>query len=467
MKSSICRGVSTLTGRSFSQSVRQLAPEPAGKKKVKIGFKKATREKVKKAGKTHHVFEDAVRLYKSNKFQNISETVKLHPELTAESLQIGHVFKYNREVQKGMNAIGAFKKYQHEEISEEPITLVSKSTSDIYNAFIPKLSGSSTNNRICLVGEKGVGKSTIISQLQALAVSAYKEDVVLLHLDHPEKIVEGTSSYFFNKKRGEYQQPMMTKRWIKALRETNKEVFQKMPLSRDVSFTAKKVDHNLKKGENTLYDYVLLNHDFGSEVANDAFQFFVEELQVHSQKFPVFVSVDNFNALCTERYTKYFHPDMKPIYYSEFETGRFIAELVSGKLSFAKGGVLLAECKDAGESTTLKVGLKLMEHDAYMKDCDAKFAENVLLNGGVTAMPVKPLTPEEVGTLVQAWADSGILVVRDLPRKEKYASSGAAFLVLPEPENTNDERLDKLKARAYVFSAGKPRDVLKYCYQYY
>lgn len=461
--------------RLLSYSASLNAAAPAGKKKVKLGFKtKEVKEKVKRSGMTHLKFEDAVR---NLKFENIAKDISELGlgELSLENLDThySNVVRYNGQVEKQLKDLGSFKKAQHHELFRNPLSLVSDNTVTVRDLFIKKLDGPSKDNRVCLLGEKGVGKSTLMTQAQALALSQYKGDVVLLHLDFPERIVEGSSDYILNRKMKKYQQPMFTKRWIKKLRAANEAVFKKMPLTRDISFVAKKVEHNLKKDENTVYDFILLNHDFGLLGPSTAFQFLIEELKAHSEKFPVLVSIDNFNALIAEAFTKYFHPNMLPIHFTEFEAGHFIEQLISGNLSFAKGGILLAESKDLGECKTLRVGLGLQEHDPYDKksQCDSEFAESMMQNGGIKPLLLQNISKDQARSLLQFWDKAGVLQIRDYPTKNVYQSTEemsqdnkvrkvGEFVECADPR----EQLENILQSSYVLSSGNPGSLLKVNY---
>lgn len=476
VRSGVCRRVQigsvAASIRTFSFSAATNAAAPAGKKKVKLGFKsKDVKEKVKKGGMTHLKFKDAVSRLKFENFAQDLSALNLSP-LRYDSLNTiqSSITRYDSQVENQLKALGSFKDLQHHELFREPVSMVTDNTIAVTDVFVNKLDQSSLNNRLCLIGEKGVGKSTAITQAQALALSKFNKDVVLLHIDYPERIVEGSSDYVLNRKMKKYQQPMFTKRWIKKLRAANEEVLKKMPLTRDISFTAKKVDHSLKKGENTVYDFILLNHDFGLVGPSEAFQFLIQELKAHSEKFPVLVSIDNFNALIAEPYTKYFHPNMVPIHFTQFEVGHFIQQLVSGEFAFSKGGLLLAESKDLGECKTLRVGLGLEEHDPYdkKKQCDAQFAESMLANGGVQTFTLKNLTKDQTRTLLTFWDQCGALQIRDYPAKDSFNTVADAlqdkaapkvgeFIECVDPAS----QLENLVQTTYFLSSGNPGSLLK------
>lgn len=472
---------STVAGKSFSQSLGAViagtrgfsisvpvsAVQKEGKKKVTMGYKKKdVKEKVRKGGMTHLKFRDAVRLLK---FENLARDLgELGIEDLGVSTQANKVVKYSANTEKTLVELNSFKKFQHHELFKNPISLVSENTKAVDAKFVKNLAGPSKDNRLCLIGEKGVGKSTLVTQAKALAVSEYKNDVVLLHIDAAEKMVDGSNDYIYNKTTGKYQQPMYTKRLIKKLRAANEDIFKKLPLSRDTSFTAKKVEHHLKKDVNTLYDFVLLNHDFGLLGASSAFQFFVDELVHHSEKVPVLVSIDNFNALLSEPFTAYRTAAFTPIHFTGFEMGDLVLRLVSGDLSFSKGGVLVAESNDFRLNKTLPVGLGLVEYDPYYtnSECDLAVASSLLKNGGVRAFDVKNLTKSEARTLLQFWEQSGALQVRDYPTKEEFSTYDDAVLDARRPGQfveTKDpvEQFENILQSSYVVSSGNPGFLLR------
>lgn len=462
------RGASRATWplRALHVSLRALAAAPAGKKKVKLGFKKeGAKEKVKRSGMTHLKFRDAVRALN---FERGAADASV-PVLGAQPAALaGAVAAYSPQHRTQLGALGAFKKYQHHELFKQPVALVGDNTVRLHEQFVARLGGSSGANRVCLSGEGGSGRSTLMAQAQAMALAQYG-DVVLLHVDHPERLVEGSSDYVYNKDLGKYQQPMFTKRWIQKVRAANEAVFRKMPLSQDVSFTTKKVRHDLKAGTHTLHDYVLQCHDFGTVGPTAALQFFLREVQHHANTFPVLVSVDNFNALTVEPYTKYYNPDMSRTQFTDFEFGHMLAQLACGDVTFAKGGVLLAESSDNGVSATLNVALGRQQPDLYAKihECDVEMAAVLARNGGITPFHVENLSKAHTRALMQFYADTGVLQVRPWPSKPAYAKADEAglkvgeFAVCADP----DEQFESILEMSFFVSSGNPSELVKFTAQ--
>lgn len=431
--------------RAFSVSATAMAkPKPVKVKQKAPTFKaKPAAEKVaKKGGMTHLRFRDAVRALGFDKqASDISHVDEL-------SFRSDGVARYAPATREALETLDSFKKFQHHETFREPITLVNSNTTEI-KKFLSNFDKSSKENRVCITGEKGSGKSTLLTQAQALALS--QGDVIVIHLDHPEKIVNGTSDYVYNKKLEKYQQPMFTKRWIRKIRDANKDTLQKLKLSRDISFTTKKKEYDLKAGQSTVYEFLLHNHDFGVVGPTGAFQFFIEELVHHSAQVPVLVTIDNINALTGNTLTRYHHPDFRHIHFTELEAGALIRDLVSGSLAFNKGGVLLAESNDNPASKTLPVGLGLEPYNPYWKasECDREVAEAFLSNGGVKNYSIKPFSKQETESLLEFYREAGALQVRPYPSAN-------------QPEEFDAEhQFSNIVNNTYLVSSGNPGFVVQ------
>ncbi|PVH22992.1 hypothetical protein CXQ85_002717 [Candidozyma haemuli] len=418
-------------GRQELREARQSA------KKTKTEGKK----KSKKGGLTHYRFKDAVNVLRSE-----SNTVPLE-SLGVTSLDAS-------DLQQGT--------------FEQPISIVSRNTKFVLEDVLNNYEKNTKDNRFFLSGERGVGKSTLLAQAQALALSKFNNDVVLLHFESPENVINGTSDYLFNKEKGIYQQPMFTKRWIGKTRFVNEKIFRKMPLSRDFDVATEKSSFKLKKDTHTVYDFLARSRDFTK--ASSAFDFLIEQLQFHSKNFPVICTIDNFNGLVSETYTKYRHPDFKPIHVTEFEMGNYLLDLFNGDVSFQKGAVLASLSKSLPNSKSLNVGLGIEEYDPYSKkwECDRVIAERLLKNGATPIVELQNLTSEEARTLVSFYNEAGVLKVRDYPYKEVVTmpedktSVESMKLVGALPEVADAEaQLERLINSSFNVSQGNPGHLLK------
>lgn len=462
---------SVLASRAFSSSPCALAmakltkSEAQARREARLQAKSAPQEKKKKGGMTHLRFGDAVRT--SGFEKSAVDLAQLDVEdLTAENIEHlqKHPVTYTNDTEKKLFKLGLFKKYQHHEATSRPVSLATENTMDVFNTVVLTLEKPSKENKLFLTGEKGVGKSTLLAQTNALALSKYKNDVVLLSFSQPINIVNGSSDYIYNKEQEIYQQPMFTKKWIRKVLEVNLEVFKKMPLTKDIKFTSKKTETQLKKGENTLFDYLSKSRDFGKALSG--FKFFIDQVMEHSKTFPVLVTVDDFNALAKHAETAYRHPDFTPIHLKELEVSKFIMGVLSGDVSFHKGGVLAAESKQIGETTTLQVGLRLTEYDPYMteKECDRYVAEALLKNGGMQVKKVKNFTAEESKALLEFFQECGVLKIRPYPHKKVIKADGSeddkAVGAFPEVVDAKAQ-LDRIVLYSYNITQGNPGSLFR------
>lgn len=248
------------------------------------------------------------------------------------------------------------------------------------------------------------------------------------------------------------------------MRQANENLLKKMPLTRDISFQSKRVDYNLKKGTNTVYDFLLHNHDFGKTVPTSAFSFLVEELEAHSKSTPILVTIDDFNSIIDRPITEYRHADFTSIHLSEFEMGDFILRLTGGEINFAKGGVLLAVKGDTKLAhKNLSVALKQEEHDPYSKTVDRSIVEALEKNGGIKPFTVKNLTKPETEQLLRFYQASGVLHVKDYATNDSYKSAeelaqekASARAGKPEAVINSEEQFNKIVENQYTVSTGNP-----------
>lgn len=406
---------------------------------------------------THLPFRDAVRNLGLNKNAPVSkiEVLKLG------NLQTGSMTSYPKKIESKLNIIGGFKRFQHHEMFDKPVSMITSNTTRLDSEFLEKLNGESKNNRIYIDGVKGSGKSTLVNQAITLAYEKLNNDVIVLHLDSGELIGNGSSDYIKNNKLKLYQQPMLTKRWIWKIMKTNEEIFKKLKLTKDTKFIKDKQEVVLKAGENTLFEYLKQNHEFGRINPHLAFQYFIEQLVDHSKEIPVLLSIDNFNAFADYPLTKYKHPDFTPIHINEFELGDFILKASSGELNFTKGGVLLAKSNDfALNRKTTHVGVyPNEEYDPYLKLplFDFEIANRLASNGGISPFKMNPLTKDETRSLMKFWKEQGVLIIRQDFHKKLYDDDVIGSI----PELNQDEQFEKMVQLLYVNNQGNPYGMIK------
>ncbi|KAG7660837.1 uncharacterized protein J8A68_005654 [[Candida] subhashii] len=474
--------------RSISTTPTLLAKPPAGavkggKKAVAFTRKSqkvnAEEKKPKKSGMTHYGFKDAIRNLKleSNASEFPNGIVPLTGKELIELSNGSKIKSYPEELQLGLTISGCFKKYQFHEMFKTPVSFISSNLTQLNSKFIEELTKKpSKDNRFILTGAKGCGKSTLITQ--AIVVSktttttaADSRKIVVLHLDDASLLRNGTSDYIKNDKLNKYQQPMLTKRFIRKIVQLNKDIFKTLKLSKDIIIPTKTKDLQLKANENTLYEYLTQTQEFARGNPTNAFQFFIEQLQFHSQQdkgISVFTAIDDINSIIDYPETLYKHPDFTPIMVDEFELGNFVLQTISGELSFAKGGVLLATSSAYNPQQTLQVALDPTKFNAYEQPPKfyVDYADKLLLNNGVKQLPVANFSFDEAEEWIRFLNYTGIVVNRPDYIARKPKKLDASGNVVKEEEVLDvgfDEvdQLDKITRRLYVASQGNPYDILK------
>ncbi|KAI3403038.2 hypothetical protein KGF56_004098 [Candida oxycetoniae] len=447
------------SGQLFTTSAIVLATprQKEGKTKQAMRRKADVKDKVKKTTSlTHLGFRDAVR---ELKFEKLASVLNVD-ELNISSLKAEVVTKYPAKIEAKLRALLAFKPYQHHELFKNPISLVTSNTERIKKSFVEQLEKGSKTNRIYLDGKKGCGKSTLVNQAIALALNKFENNVVILHMHSADLIGNGTSDYFKNSKLGLYQQPMATKRWLTKLLAANEDVFKKIKLTKDVQFVRDKREIELKANKNTIFDYVSQNREINTGMPTMSFQFFIQQLIDNSAKFPVILSVDDFNAMADYSKTQYFHPDHTPIHINEFELADTIFKFASGELSFEKGGVLLAKSFNfAPKRMTTHIAVyPEEEYDPYMKlpMFDIKIAQRLLQNGGIKPFKVEDMTKLETKALLKFWRDQNVLIVRQDFHKQEYGDTEK-----PQAEFDEEKQFEKIVQSSYVISQGNPYGLVK------
>ncbi|KAI5956928.1 hypothetical protein KGF54_000547 [Candida jiufengensis] len=448
-----------------SSTLNALPRQKEGKSKQILRRKVIEKDKVKKStGLTHLPFPKAVQNLKLDKLAPSLGNIE---PISTQNLTTGTVTKYSPPTEIKLKEFEAFKKFQHHELFQHPISLITSNTLNIYNSFVKNLNQESKTNRKYIDGIKGVGKSTLINQALALSIEETKGEVIILHLSSADIIGNGSSDYFFNNKLNLYQQPMATKRWLKKILKVNEENFKKLKLTKDISFFKDKVKIELKANNNTLYDYLSQNREINTSQPTNSFQFFIEQLQDHSKTIPIIISIDDFNSFSDFSITKYKNPDYKPIHIKEFELGKFLLDVSSGDLNFIKGGVLLAKSFDFAPSrkTTQVAVYPKEDYDPYMKypNLDMSVSKKLSRNGGISPIKMNLMTKDEVRSLLQFWKDQQVLIVRKDYNKKDFNKQEEIVEVETEeqPEFNADKQFEKLVQSSFVVSQGNPYGILK------
>lgn len=410
--------------RGFHTSLTSFAKPVAPAKKAVHGYKKTSSGKVKKtsgAGKFFNEYVTGLKLEK--KAQEIPGLAVLEKEIKENT-----VVKYTQLQMKKLVISGSFKNNQFRELFQTPITLVTKDTKHM-QSFVKKASTSnSKNNRICLLGENGIGKTSLLGQTQALISNL--GDSVIIPIPHATQLVNGRNDFTLDQQTKLYTQPMFLKRFLDKILRVNDKILTKIPIKNEYSFegnTRHKSQVKATPNRHTLYDLVKLS--VAPRYRGKQFDAIIYEL-TEQDKVPVFLTVDHFNSLTSDFQTAYRDTENRSVHVEKFQIGKLIFEFASGAKFFKKGGVILVTSTDAKTTDTLNAGLGLSEPDPYTPEhrWDRELSEKLK---GVKPYQLHKFSKENVSTLVEKFIDADIFKTSDLQGNtfenlvsQKYILSG-------------------------------------------
>ncbi|ODV83217.1 hypothetical protein CANARDRAFT_19677 [[Candida] arabinofermentans NRRL YB-2248] len=377
------------------------------------------------------------------------------PILNNKNLKLNSIVKYDEEILKKLYILGSFKPNQFNELFNKPITLLrNKESHEIFKFYENTLIKESKFNKLIITGEKGVGKSTILTQFHSHALSS---DGIILPITNMQSLLDGSNDFKFNNELKTYDQQMYSKKLLKKIYNLNKDLLIQLPLLNDFipiyDSNKLKLSSSLKIGSNiTLCDLIKLSL---SKPINSThvLTFLINELS-KQEKFPTYLSIDNFNALTQYNYTKYKDIDDKFIKYNKFTIVNTLLDLISGQISFNKGGIILSTSSNFKINDTLKVGLNLIEPNYYAKNSEFDLElSQLLLNSNLENLKIDRFSITEVGKLVKFLNDCD-LIFNDFNKIDELNSVNG----------DKDEYLKNLINKKYLISGGgNVKDVIKSC----
>ncbi|SCU80772.1 LAME_0B04500g1_1 [Lachancea meyersii CBS 8951] len=417
--------------RSLSTSCARFAAPARGKaqgfaKKVVTG--KTTAKKVS-AGSLYKPWQQTVATANFNKNAIPAETEVFKPLDISKNLD--QVVAFSNAQYKSLYTNGSFKQNQFNELFPCPVSLIRRSTT---MGLFDLLKNSPGTAKYVLTGEPGVGKSTLLAQVHALACDS---KALTINISHPELFLNGTNDFFHDG--SSYVQPMYLKRLLtKILKANDRSLLSSVSLKNSYKFAnadpkdaASKKFIQLNATQSTLLD--LLSVKTTPRNRGEVFRAFITEIS-HQDKLPVFFCVDNFSRILSEPETAYKSTDNKNIHVLELQLGKTVMDIVSGNISFANKSscVIMATSGSDDTNKTLPVGLQKLPHDPYVskKHYDHELS-TMLIKGGLQEFPVEKLTKAEVRNLIDFYIKSEIVLSKDTEGQnieqlvdEKYFLSG-------------------------------------------
>lgn len=294
---------------------------------------------------------------------DLTEVVELVTE--AKDIPSGKMATWSDSVQASLVHLGSFRPQQRNELFKTHTSLIR----DVTVLAGQHLSDPTEKWRALIRGCGGVGKSTLLSQVHALAK---QQGYAVLHIPQAETLRDGSTDVLPSPD-GLWLQPMFVRRWAKRIAKANRDVLPADTL------------RELSQGK------------FDPRCAHI--------VSLVARQAPVLVTVDNVNAWAQYPISELRDRENKRIYNGSLEVIHTLQALISGNLDaiLEKGGAVLFATTD-----TFRNPLDLAEnaHEyATVEEYDHKLA--TALNRPET-IEVPRFSSEETATYVSYLQAAGV-----------------------------------------------------------
>lgn len=468
------------TGRSINRSVKIVAPTATSTTQVraftnssvnygKSFSKKSTYDSSKNKKGSGKDLNFSKLLIKSN-FKSKAkdqEIINTYENFSINSinneLNNNKIFKYNELILKKLYISGSFVSNQYNELYSKPITLLRElETNKILEFFNNTLNNESKKNRLILTGESGSGKSTLITQFQSLVLE--NENSILLPLTNTESLVNGKFDFKLNQESNLYDQQRISKNLLRKFKSLNEDNLKKIKLSNDYTpklespTNSSSITNGLQtfqKNESNLFELIEYSLKNSSKINNTlVFVKIIEELTIQSN-FNIYLTIDNFNALTQFSMTNYRDTKNKFIYFQNFQIIKTLTDLISGELSFKKGGILLSTSGLYKNNDTIKIAINEIEPNHYSKfnEWDKNFTNKLNLNNGLKNIKISNFNLPQIKSLMNGFFKLNLI------HNEYNLNENLINL-----NNDNELFLNKFSEKKYIISGnGNPRSLIKSC----
>lgn len=369
----------------------------------------------------------------AEKAPRISELPVVHEEFS-KLLQQDSVppvlAKYDGEVLKKLHYLGGvFKKGQFNELFYEKVTLLRDEALTIAKGLATKL-----GEKYIVTGEAGVGKSTVLNQVQAYLLS--QPDLLVLNIPNLKRTLDGSYLFAFNKALGLYETPLLLKKIMVKFAKLNKDRLEKIPILAAYTFG------NARFSPENTNLYTLCT--FPAKIPVTYYATVFEEITktLKSQtNYKLYLTIDDFNLLGLSPYTAYKNPEFESIPYSEFQLHKYLLGALEGLQNYL--GAVLATSSLFKNTSSLLVPLKQSKLSPFDKEYS-----NVLEKplAGARVVNVDTLSKDQVQSFVRWHVNNGLIIDQD--------------------KQVKDEELD-LEAisnqKYFLSSGGNPRELIKAC----
>lgn len=326
-----------------------------------------------------------------------------------DNLKTNEIMRFPTATNSSLAAFGSFKRGQRHELFKDKTSLIRENVTLPIADFIAKGTDSkSSQNRMCLLGESGTGKSTALSQAQALAIL---NGYIVLPITRPRELISGDNDAFYNEKLDQFIQPMYSRQWLKRVLKGNKTALQ------SIEYKGKAATVN------NLYDYIKSHKNSGDKDIQEVVANVMNKLEQCGK--PVLFTLDDLNIFTEFSHAVNVDVENKPIYHGKLQFPKLFLDYLSGAKSFSKGAIIASTTGANRLNETIPAGLGLEQPPAYSK-IDRYDPELAKCLHGVTPFTVPRYSQNETKKSIEYW--HSVNVFPNEPDQsfidQKYAVSG-------------------------------------------
>ncbi|CAN6661001.1 small ribosomal subunit protein mS29 [Trichomonascus vanleenenianus] len=338
------------------------------------------------------------------------------------NLAANTIVRYPSTAAKALGVFGSFKRGQQHELFKNKTTLVRERPSLALRELIARgKETASRENRACLTGELGVGKSTGLAQAQAFALL---EGYVVVPVPRANELVSGENDAVFHAGTQLFTQPMYVKQWMKRIASGNKALLSAIPLTqKDYHLPPRKTGGPVVTPKNL---YELLMEGRMRKNIHDVMDTFMHELSVQTAA-PVLFTMDDVNVFTERIYSANVDVHNNRIYHGKLQVPSYFLTFLSGEKSFVRGAVMTALSGSHRVNETITVGLGLQDSatpyahpERYDELLSSKFR-------GVQPIEVPRYTLHELRNLLAFYKQAELIPRDELTTDfvdQKYVLSG-------------------------------------------
>ncbi|KAK9365766.1 mitochondrial ribosomal death-associated protein 3-domain-containing protein [Lipomyces kononenkoae] len=427
--------------RHLHTSQIALAQQVAGQRRTAISpfANRAKKRKVnlfapvKSANSSVYDFEDTLEFFagqrkpknvqrdenRTKKSRPVREPLRVTPNELSEpavifgkdediSRDISKLTYYSAKTVKDLKQLSAICPKQYFNMFSEKATIFRQETAQLAVVLDAVLENGGHVRRL-ITGEKGMGKSVVLQQTVALALT---KKYFVIHLSDAEDLVDGWLDYTFNEAENIYDHPMYFFRLANKLRQANSlQALNEVKLSKSYTFQISRTDEATLTEQDTLLKLLSFSGQH-YRTAVPAFKAFMDELMLDrdEKSIPVLFSVDNVSIFAQHYITAYRDADFKGLAYDRFYGPNLILDLLSGAKKFPKGVVLASVSSQTSDNMTVLDGLGVEEPHPFVDSNKRRYDEKLAaIFAGTEQLNVGPFTKLETERMVDYYAKAGAI----------------------------------------------------------